>query len=120
MRNYIQKKHNPNQLPHNLYMQMLYLIRDYESSEGKAPGNHSLQRLRQWEAVRQTVLALQEEYDRRPSVYGVLEPLRAFFDYAYFSMMFTQRGRDMGASKRCWNLYRCRFAYLLAKALYLF
>ena len=30
MRNYQQKKNNPYKLPHNLYMRMLYLVRDYE------------------------------------------------------------------------------------------
>lgn len=30
MRNYQRKKNNPYLLPHNLYMRMLYLVRDYE------------------------------------------------------------------------------------------
>ena len=30
MRNYQCKKNNPYKLPHNLYMRMLYLVRDYE------------------------------------------------------------------------------------------
>lgn len=30
MRNYQSKKNNPYLLPHNLYMRMLYLIKDYE------------------------------------------------------------------------------------------
>ncbi len=30
MRNYQPKKNNPCKLPHNLYMQMLYLVRDYD------------------------------------------------------------------------------------------
>lgn len=30
MRNYQRKKNNPYKLPHNLYMRMLYLVRDYE------------------------------------------------------------------------------------------
>ena len=30
MRNYQRQKNNPYKLPHNLYMRMLYLIRDYE------------------------------------------------------------------------------------------
>jgi hypothetical protein len=30
MRNYQPKKNNPYKLPHNLYMRMLYLVRDYE------------------------------------------------------------------------------------------
>lgn len=30
MRDYQRKKNNPYKLPHNLYMRMLYLVRDYE------------------------------------------------------------------------------------------
>ena len=30
MRNYQRQKNNPYKLPHNLYMRMLYLVRDYE------------------------------------------------------------------------------------------
>lgn len=30
MRNYQKQKNNPYKLPHNLYMRMLYLVRDYE------------------------------------------------------------------------------------------
>ena len=30
MRNYQAKNNNPYRLPHNLYMRMLYLIKDYE------------------------------------------------------------------------------------------
>ncbi len=114
MRHYIPKSNNADRMPHNLYMQMLYLIRDYHDEHAAAPtAGRTVQR----QAVRRTAQLLQEEYRRRPDVYGVLNPLRAFFDYPYFSVMFAQKGRELGASKRLWNLYRCRFARLTAETL---
>ena len=117
MRHYIPRKNNPDALPHNLYMQMLYLIRDYESKTAKNLARASGERKWQWQAVEQTITILRLEYEKRSNKLGTLKPLDAFFDYAYFSFMFTPKGRDMGAGKRSWTLYRSRFAYLVADAL---
>lgn len=96
---------------------MLYLIRDYGSLKDSQETVCSFSRKRQWEAVKQAERMLAADYEKRLESYGALEPLQAFFDYAYFSCMFMQKGRDMAASKRGWNLYRCRFAYLVADIL---
>lgn len=105
-------KNNPFVLPHNVYMQMLYLIRDYDERNGQS--FVSGERYFQWKAVEETTRYLKAEYEKRPEQFGALKPLEAFFDYAYFSLMFTQSNRGMGAGKRSWNLYRCKFAYLVA------
>jgi len=113
MRNYICKKENPFALPHNLYMQMLYLIRDYEMGKTEdislvAPG-----RIAQWKAVMNVLLLLAEQHcEEKPPDF-----LRAFFDYPYFSCNSVSKRRAEGASKRSWSLYRNRFAYLVAKEL---
>ncbi|MBQ2696450.1 MAG: hypothetical protein IJF61_04025 [Clostridia bacterium] len=98
-------------------MQMLYLIRDFESKTAKTEAQSSGERLWQWQAVERAAAVLRLEYEKRPNKFGTLKPLHAFFDYAYFSFMFTPNGRDMGAAKRSWNLYRSRFAYLVAEML---
>lgn len=114
MRHYIPKRNNPYKLPHALYMQMLYLIRDHEES-----GDIFItrERKRQWMAVEFAAQRLKQEYGKRHEIYGVLKPLQAFFDYAYFSYMFAACGRETGASKPLWSLYRSRFAYLVAEEL---
>ncbi|MBE7035383.1 MAG: hypothetical protein E7402_04645 [Ruminococcaceae bacterium] len=114
MRHYIPKNKNPDTMPHNLYMQMLYIIRDYAEgpSAGSTPGRRD-----QWRATEAVIGYLQRDYERRPDTYGNLVPLRAFFEYPYFSIMFMQQSRDMAASKRFWSRYRCRFARLLAMEL---
>lgn len=116
MRHYVPQKNNPDWMPHNLYMQILYLIRDY--GEG-IPANSVRGRKQQKKAVDTVIELLEEEYKKRPTVCGAFNPLRAFFDYPYFSVMFTQNGRGMGAGKRRWNLYRCHFARLVAQQLML-
>ena len=113
MRNYLPKRQNPDYMPHNVYMQMLYLIRDYYE-DGMAVTKGRIEQHQQVESVAQK---LQEAYSRRRDVFGELSPLRAFFDYPYFSVMFSQAWREMGASKRSWKLYRCRFARQIAEGL---
>lgn len=117
MRHYVPQTNNADWLPHNVYMQMLYLIRDY--GEG-IPCDCSSGRQLQREAMERVITLLIEEYKKRPKVYSEFDPIRAFFDYPYFSVMFTQRGREMGAGKRRWNLYRCHVARLLARELALY
>jgi len=114
VRHYIPHKNNPDWLPHNIYMQIFYLIRDYE--EG-IPSDAVSGRRTQKTAIEKVIMFLKEEYKKRPATYGEINPVRAFFEYPYFSMMFTQSGREMGAGKRRWNLYRCHFARLVAEEL---
>ncbi len=120
MRHYVPQKKNPCALSHNLYMQMLYLIRDYDESRHGGKHSASGERLWQWQAVEKAKEILQTEYKKRPDRVGAFDPLQAFFDYAYFSCMFATKGREMGAGKRSWNLYRSRYAYLVAEQLGLF
>ena len=117
MRHYVPQKNNPFVLSHDLYMQMLYLIRDcYHCMENKET-EVSRERVWQWEAVKRVAVYLKKQYKKRPGSLGAFDALRGFFDYAYYSYMFTGKGSDMGAGKRSWNLYRCRFAYLVAAEL---
>ncbi len=117
MRHYVVQKKNQNPLPHNLYMQMLYLIRDYAETGINSHGADGETRQRQWDAVLRTKVRMEKEYKKRPGRTEALDSLRGFFDYPYFSSLFMQKGRELGASRRSWNLYRCRFAYLVAKEL---
>jgi len=113
VRHYIPKTKNADYIPHNLYMQMLYVIRDFCDKKTKV----TCQRERQFKAVSQVIGQLKMEYDRGSCAYGPLNPLQAFFEYPYYSMMFAQRTKETGASKRSWGMYRCRFARLTAHEL---
>ncbi len=116
MRHYLSKKSNAGAMTHEVYMQMLYVIRDY-SQNAKTKAAVSGERLWQWQAVAEVEKSLNGAYKKRSEDCGTLDSLHAFFDYAYYSCMFTGRGDAVGAGKRSWNLYRCRFAYLVAQHL---
>lgn len=116
MRHYVPKKNNADVMPHDVYMQMLYVIRDYSRNE-KQKETVSGERLWQWKAVCEVINALNEAYKKRSEDCGALDSLHAFFDYAYYSCMFTGKGDAVGAGKRSWNLFRCRFASLVAQQL---
>ena len=96
-------------------MQMLYLIKDYERMKAEAPKNPVLARI--VSAIDATDKEMSEEYDKRRMTYGILNPRRAFFDYAYYSYMYARKYSDYGASKSAWNLYRSKLAFLLAEKL---
>ena len=119
MRHFIPKRNNLYKLPHNVYMQMLYLLRDYpriKKERLKEGENKQVFRLIN-ASIFETIAELKEEYKKRAAIYGELEPYNAFFDYGYFSYMFARKTSDLGASKSAWNLYRSKFAYKLAEKL---
>ncbi len=117
MRHYVPQKKGRNPLSHNLYMQMLYLIRDYAETERFVKEQSSANRQKQWDAVQRAFGRTEKAYKKRPCMTETFDVIRAFFDYPYFSVSLMQKSRDMGASKRSWNLYRCGVACLVAQEL---
>ena len=96
---------------------MLYLLRDYprikkELLNTEKP-SESFRLI--CSNISDTVEKMKEEYEKRSTPYGDLEPYKAFFDYGYFSYMFARKTSDLGASKAAWSLYRSKFAYYLAE-----
>jgi len=112
MRNFIPKRNNLYKLPHNIYMQMLYVLRDYARIKSEASKKDSLSFI--FEAISSTIHEMKHEYTKRTSTYGELDSYKAFFDYSYYSYMYARRTSDYGASKNAWNLYRSKMAYILA------
>lgn len=117
MRNFIPKRNNLYKLPHNLYMQMLYLLRDYPRIKKELLNDKKTSDALCLicNKISGTIERIKEEYEKRSTTYGDLEPYRAFFDYGYFSYMFARKTSDLGASKGAWSLYRSKFAYYLAE-----
>ncbi len=118
MRHYVPKKQNPYYLPHDLYMQMFYLIRDFHAEAQQLEVRlHTPARGRQLCAVEEADALMRADYEAGNYPYGSFQPLRAFFDYPYYSLMFMKKRQELGASKRAWNLYRSRFAHMVASRL---
>lgn len=117
MRNYVRKKQNPAYLPHEMYMQMLYLIRDYQvNGQGKDSKTATL-RAHQWQIATEVFREQEQLYAKGDETRKSLNALQAFFDYPYYSLMYTQKSRGAGACKRSWALYRSRLAYAIAEKL---
>ena len=119
MRNFIPKRNNLYKLPHNVYMQMLYLLKDYPRIKKELLNDNKNKHVFRMinAGIFETILEMKEEYKKRAAVYGDLEPYKAFFEYGYFSYMFARKTSELGASKSAWNLYRSKFAYKLAERL---
>lgn len=94
MRNYQPQKNNPYKLPHNLYMQMLYLVRDYNRlvENGIRPEATA--------AVDRALQVVPTEYRR-----GVWDNI--VYCAAY----------PMDAGEATYKRWRCRFIYNIAKNL---
>lgn len=125
MRNYQRQKNNPYKLPHNLYMRMLYLVRDYERIRSERedilhsspapdgiphtgtgnPTEHKAIKLamtgESCKAVEKALAAVPNEYRR-----GVWNNI------CYYSPYPTDAGE---ATYKRW---RCRFIYEVARNLH--
>lgn len=118
MRNYIPKKNNLYKLPHNTYMQIFYMLRDYLRIKKDVVNNKAgVAIYKIVQAIKETSIIMEQEYSKRPSTYGKLDSYHAFFDYNYYSYMFARKNSEYGASKSAWSLYKSKFAYLLAEKL---
>lgn len=126
MRNYQRQKNNPYKLPHNLYMRMLYLVRDYERIRSEredilqsspAPdgvphtgtGNPTEQKAiklamlgRECEAVTNAIETIPPEYRK-----GVLRSIRNNERY------------PITAGESTYRRYKYKLTYMTAKFLYL-
>lgn len=124
MRNYQRQKNNPYKLPHNLYMRMLYLVRDYERIRSEredilaaspAPdgvphsgtGNPTEQKAiklamlgRECEAVEKAIETIPQEYRK-----GVLRSIKNREPY------------PITASESTYRRYRYKLTYMTAKFL---
>lgn len=119
MRNFIPKRNNLYRLPHNTYMQMLYILRDYLRIKQEAV--HDSKNKDNFRYISDCIKAVidetKTEYSKRSSTYGELDPYKAFFEYGYYSYMYARKYSEYGASKNAWGLYRSKFAYCLADKL---
>ena len=141
-RNYQLKRNNPYKMRHNLYMQTLYIIKDYEGlraerinllyqgtqpSDGQPKGNMTSdptqdKAIRMAEidaklkAIEQADMLLRGEYSSR--TYDDFDPLEALENEAYFNYMHLRRNKDdTGPSNITWKRFRGKFVYLVAKNL---
>lgn len=111
MRNYQSKKKNPYLLPHNVYMQTLYLIRDYErlKEEYSQLMNPSTTMSKQSKKIRgvicQKIDAIENAAKEIPEYYQKGVWNNVLYGYRY----------PINADIRTWQTYKQRFIYYTAQ-----
>lgn len=123
MRNYQPQHKNPYILPHNLYMQTLYLIRDYDrlkreyvdsieetpSKDGQPRGTRipdpTASKAIQLENISQKLGAIERSLEMVPVEYR---------NHVLCKILYGTRYPDY-ASRNTWSMHRCRFIHNVAK-----
>ena len=107
---------NPYKLPQFIYMQVIYIIQDYErllQEHKTARPEVAAAMLRYIEGVEQGALCARAEYADRLG--DDFDPLRAFANQAYFAELYAEH-RDSGKAPavRTWRTYRAAVVYHVA------
>ena len=122
MRNYQKTKNNPYWLPHNVYMQALYMVRDYRRLREarrdvlyaapepgprvqSGPGDPTARKAAMMESVSERIYAIEGALSSIPAEYrnGVMEHING-------------GGADLTrASESTWRRYRARLLYYAAQ-----
>ena len=143
MRNYQLK--GECELPHNIYMQVQYIIKDYDRLKreklnilcGSSPpsdgmprssdvGNPTEQKALRLASIENELRAIDQACAEMRGITSertmeAFDPIKAYWSYNYFNYMHIRRGdADMGPSRRTWNRFKSRLSYRIAKNLNLF
>lgn len=141
-RHYQLKRNNPYKISHDIYMQMVYLIRSYpdlvnrrtEILYGSTPPPDGLPRGNkttnptekkalvlctldsQLEAIEQTIVELKGKYEKTYTG-EEFDSYGAFLDYGIFCYYRSDPRKDMAPCTKTWKRYRAEFIYKVAKRL---
>lgn len=125
MRHYQPKKNNTYQLPHDLYMRMLYLVRDYDRMKKEAseiassypilsgqPSKNSISDPTGEKAVR--LAAINRDCD---AVDRALKQIPEEYRKGVIGHMLYKTPYPIDAGEATYKRWRCRFIYYVAKNL---
>lgn len=135
----------PRQIPHNLYMQIQYKIRDYdrlcqkrkELLHSTAPPPDGMPRITrigdptgrlavQLANINVQISAIEKSAEQLCQLYigrsaEGFDPIAAYKDYDYFRQMLSPDSAKEGKpSRRTWNYFKVLFSRLIAEKLCLF
>ena len=123
MRVYQPRRQNKDALPHNVYMQVFYKIRDLPRLRAALYSEADAHRLA---CVQQTLAAVDEacleaRKEFGGKVYDAFHAIKAYESYDYFNYMFKRVSeQDEGPCKRTWSHYKSRLAKKIAEKLGIF
>ncbi len=145
MRNYTPKSKKEYYLEHNLYMQILYMIRGYKNLKDRyyniihesppppdgMPRNNKIGNptehkaltcafiLEQLIAIEQTIFELKAKYNNTYTD-EEFDAHSAFMDYGAFCYYRSKKKRNISPHRSTWNAYRREFCYGVANRLNFF
>ena len=144
-RNYQTQKNNPYYIPHNIYMQVQYKLKDYDRlmkekldilyappkpPDGMPKGNGTSSTVedkavkrdaidRELAAIDQGAVMMIASYAN--AVYDDFNPIKAYWSYNYYNYMHIRKHEnDHGPSRRKWNYFKSILTGIVAKNLKLF
>lgn len=145
MRNYQQTKNNPYHLPHDIYMQVKYILLGYDRLKrekldvlfntpspsdgmphGSVTSNPTADKAEKLSYIDSRItgidLAIQQVYASMHNDVSIhFDVLKAFWSYDYYNYMHERKDEnDEGPSKTTWNRFKSCLSYLVAKNLKLF
>lgn len=145
MRNYQNKRGNQYYMPHNLYMQVQYKIRDYDrlkkerldilyaspplpdgQPRGSEPGNPTERKALKMVYIENELKAIDQAAVEVRGIYSAkvddeFNPIKAYWCYDYFNYMHIRKTKDdEGPGVRTWNNFKTLFSGIIAKNLNLF
>jgi len=145
MRNYQRKKINEYSMPHNLYMQIQYKIRDYDRLKREyldilhsSPDPHEIYSKAAFKGspteskaiklscidnslkgIDQAIIEVRGIYSS--ITYEEFDPIKAYWSYDYYNYIHKRKNMDdIGPSRRTWNNYKTMFSKIIAQNLKLF
>ena len=126
MRNYQRRKDNPYLLPHNVYVQMLYVIRDYErlkkdTEDALAPSAvlpgcmpHAPQAVSSTEKIAEK---FEQALAELRAVENAIDNIPEFYRKPVLNNICFGARYPLGADERTFRKYKQRLVYYVAKNL---
>ena len=127
MRNYQRNKSSKYYVPHNIYMQIQYKIKDYDrlkrdrvNAYGDAEQKVKLSYIEnELKAIDQACIEIRGIYSDRTQ--EDFDPIKAYWSYDYFNYIFKRKSDDdEGPSYRTWNRYKINLSKAIANNLKIF
>ncbi len=125
MREYQKQKNNPYKLPHNLYMRMLYLVRDYDRIKSEredilnaSPALDGTPHSGIGNPTESKGIKLAGLKDYCKAIDEALNFLPAEYRRGVWNNICYQYPYPVDASESTYKRWRCRFIYQLAKNLH--
>lgn len=125
MRNYQRQKNNPYKLPHNLYMRMLYLVRDYERIRSEredilqgSPAPDGIPHSGTGNPTEQKAIKLAELGGSCRAVETALSLIPVEYRKGVYNNICYQSPYPTDAGEATYKRWRCRFIYEVAKILH--